>query len=51
VAWHLEREHDRLARTRRSRQLQRRAASAAIGTVEGAFGAASELFRRAAPLL
>jgi dihydroflavonol-4-reductase len=44
VAWHLEREHDRIARTRRSQQLQYRAAGAAIGAAEGAVG----LARRAA---
>ena len=30
VAWHLEREHDRIARTRRSQQIQYRLAGAAI---------------------
>jgi dihydroflavonol-4-reductase len=44
VAWHLEREHDRIARTRRSQQLQYRAAGAAIGALDGAVG----LLRRAA---
>jgi dihydroflavonol-4-reductase len=38
VAWHLEREHDRIARTRRSRQVQLRLAGAAVGTVESAVG-------------
>ena len=51
VGWHLEREHDRIARTRRSRQFQRRVASAAVGTVEDVLGAASQLLRRSAPLL
>jgi dihydroflavonol-4-reductase len=50
VGWHLEREHDRIARTRRSRQFQRRVAAATIGTVDDVFGAASQLFRRAASL-
>ena len=44
VAWHLEREHDRIARTRRSQQIQYRLAGAAIGATEGAIG----LLRRAA---
>jgi dihydroflavonol-4-reductase len=38
VAWHLEREHDRIARTRRSQQLQYRMAGAAVGAAEGAVG-------------
>jgi dihydroflavonol-4-reductase len=38
VAWHLDREHDRIARTRRSQQFQYRLAGAAIGAVEGAVG-------------
>jgi dihydroflavonol-4-reductase len=46
VSWHLEREHDRIARTRRSQQLQYRFAGAAIGAAESAAGAASELLRR-----
>jgi dihydroflavonol-4-reductase len=51
VSWHLEREHDRIKRTRRSTQFQRRVAGAAIGAIEGAIGAASQLFRRSvAPL-
>jgi dihydroflavonol-4-reductase len=48
VAWHLEREHDRIARTRRSQQLQYRAAGAALGAAEAAVGLASQLVRRAA---
>jgi dihydroflavonol-4-reductase len=44
VAWHLEREQDRIARTRRSRQVQFRLAGAAIGAAETAAG----LLRRAA---
>ncbi|MEA2376243.1 MAG: hypothetical protein QOI45_290 [Thermoleophilaceae bacterium] len=43
VAWHLEREQDRIARTRRSQQIQFRLASAAIGATETAVG----LLRRA----
>jgi dihydroflavonol-4-reductase len=44
VAWHLEREQDRIARTRRSQQIQFRLAGAAIGATETAVG----LLRRAA---
>jgi dihydroflavonol-4-reductase len=36
VVWHLEREHDRITRTRRSRQVQLRLAGAAVGTMESA---------------
>jgi dihydroflavonol-4-reductase len=43
VSWHLEREHDRIARTRRSQQIQFRIAGAAIGAGESALG----LLRRA----
>jgi dihydroflavonol-4-reductase len=39
VAWHLEREHDRIARTRRSQQIQYRLAGLALGAAEGALGA------------
>jgi dihydroflavonol-4-reductase len=45
VAWHLEREHERIARTRRSQQLQYRVAGVALGVAEGALG----LVRRTAP--
>ena len=38
VAWHLEREHDRIARSRRSQQLQYRVAGAAVGAAEEAVG-------------
>jgi dihydroflavonol-4-reductase len=38
VAWHLEREHDRIARTRRSQQIQYRLAGLALGAAEGAAG-------------
>jgi dihydroflavonol-4-reductase len=44
VSWHLEREHDRIARTRRSQQIQFRLAGAAIGATETAV----DLLRRAA---
>ena len=44
MSWHLEREHDRIARTRRSQQMQFRIAGAAIGATESALG----LLRRAA---
>jgi dihydroflavonol-4-reductase len=43
VAWHLEREHDLIARSRHSQQLQYRVAGVAIGAVEEAVG----LIRRA----
>jgi dihydroflavonol-4-reductase len=46
VSWHLEREHDRIERTRRSQQLQYRLAGAALRAGEGAAGAASRLLRR-----
>jgi dihydroflavonol-4-reductase len=46
VAWHLEREHERIARNRRSQQLQYRAAGVAVGAMEEAFG----LLRRAGGL-
>jgi dihydroflavonol-4-reductase len=48
VSWHLDREHDRIARTRRSQQVQYRLAGAAIGAVEDALGIASQVLRRAA---
>jgi dihydroflavonol-4-reductase len=43
VGWHLEREHDRIARTRRSQQIQFRLAGVAIGATETAI----DLLRRA----
>jgi dihydroflavonol-4-reductase len=46
VAWHLDREHDRIARTRRSQQLQYRLAGAALRAGESAAGVASQLLRR-----
>ena len=46
VSWHLEREHERIARTRRSQQVQYRAAGLAIGALEEAVG----LVRRAAAI-
>ncbi|HEY1359469.1 MAG TPA: NAD-dependent epimerase/dehydratase family protein [Thermoleophilaceae bacterium] len=45
VAWHLDREHDWIARSRRSQQIQFRVAGAAIGAVEGAAGLAAGLLR------
>jgi len=45
VGWHLDREHDRIARTRRSQLLQYRVAGAAIGAVEGAAGLAGQVLR------
>jgi dihydroflavonol-4-reductase len=47
VAWHLEREHERIARTPRSHHLQYRLAGAALGTLEGAAGLARGVLRRA----
>ena len=44
VAWHLEREHDRIARSRRSQQLQYRVAGAALGAAGETVG----LLRRVA---
>jgi dihydroflavonol-4-reductase len=38
VTWHLEREHDRIARTRRSQHFQYRVAGAAVGAAESAVG-------------
>jgi dihydroflavonol-4-reductase len=47
VSWHLEREHDRIARTRRSQHAQYRIAGLAMGALDGALGVASGLLRRA----
>ena len=44
VEWHLEREHDRIARTRRSQQVQYRMAGIALGALDGATGAMSRLW-------
>ena len=49
VAWHLEREHDRIARTRRSRQLHYRLAGAALGAGEGAMRTVGQMLGRKAP--
>ena len=38
MAWHLEREHARIARSRRSQQIQYRVAGLAIGAAEEAAG-------------
>ena len=46
VAWHLEREHDRIQRTRRSQQIQYRLAGMALRAGEGAAGVASQLLQR-----
>jgi dihydroflavonol-4-reductase len=43
----LEREYDRIARTRRSQQVQYRVAGAALGALEDVAGAAAQLWRRA----
>jgi dihydroflavonol-4-reductase len=45
VSWHLEREYDRIARTRRSQLFQFRVAGAAIGAMEGAAGVAGRILR------
>jgi dihydroflavonol-4-reductase len=47
VGWHLEREHERIARTRRSQQFQYRMAGVAAGALDGALGIASGMLRRA----
>ncbi len=47
VQWHLEREHDRIARTRRSQHVQYRLAGAAISALENAAGLAGRMARRA----
>jgi dihydroflavonol-4-reductase len=46
VSWHLEREHERIARTRRSQQIQYRLAGAALGAMDETLG----LLRRVSPL-
>jgi dihydroflavonol-4-reductase len=46
VQWHLERDHDRIARSRRSQQLQYRFAGIALGALEDAGGVASRAWRR-----
>jgi dihydroflavonol-4-reductase len=46
VAWHLEREHERIARSRRSQQIQYRLAGAALGALDEAIG----VLRRVSPL-
>ncbi len=46
VSWHLEREHERIARTRRSQQLQYRVAGVALGVAEGAAGVLQRAVRR-----
>jgi dihydroflavonol-4-reductase len=47
VQWHLEREHDRIARTRRSQHVQYRLAGVAISALENAAGLAGRVARRA----
>ena len=49
VAWHLEREHDRIARTRRSQQVQYRLMGAALSAAGRAGRAAGQLLGRNAP--
>jgi dihydroflavonol-4-reductase len=46
VAWHLEREHERIARTRRSQPLQYRVVGAALGATEGAVGVVKRVVGR-----
>jgi dihydroflavonol-4-reductase len=48
VRWHIEREYERIARARRSQQLQYRLAGMAIGAAEGAVSLASQVVRRVA---
>ena len=50
VEWYREREHDRLARARRTQPLQLKAAAAALGAVEGVAGGVSGAARRLWPL-
>ena len=38
MAWHLEREHERIARTRRSQQVQYRLAGVALGAADDVVG-------------
>jgi dihydroflavonol-4-reductase len=45
VAWHLEREHERITRTRRSQGVQYRLAGAALGAADTAFGIARRTVR------
>ena len=49
MAWHLEREHDRIARTRRSQQLQYRLTGAALGAADRVGRTAGQLLGRNAP--
>jgi dihydroflavonol-4-reductase len=46
VTWHMEREHDRIRRTRRSQQMQYRVAGAALNAFEDASGVVSQVWRR-----
>ena len=45
VAWHLEREHERIARTRRSQGVQYRLAGAALGAADEMLGLARRTVR------
>jgi dihydroflavonol-4-reductase len=49
VSWHLEREHDRIARTRRSQQVQYRVAGAALSVLDDVGGLAARVWRSALP--
>ena len=46
VTWHMEREHDRIQRTRRSQQIQYRMAGVALGAFEDAAGLVGRLWGR-----
>jgi dihydroflavonol-4-reductase len=50
VQWHMEREHDRIKRTRRSQQVQYRIAGAVLGALEDATSVVSQLWRRVGAL-
>jgi dihydroflavonol-4-reductase len=50
VQWHMEREHDRIERTRRSQQVQYRVAGAALGAFEEAAALVSQVWRRVGAL-
>jgi len=49
VAWHLEREHDRIARTRSSQQLHNQLAGAALGAADTAARTVGQLLGRGEP--
>ncbi len=49
VTWHLEREHDRIARTRQSQQLQYRLAGVAVGAAGGVMRTVGQVLGRTGP--